>query len=257
MHADFRFLHWSNQPRCDARMEKRFDGYHSLQMMTRGHVRLSYDGDTHHLGGTCLWFHYPGPFTQLWAEKESTWHHRHVAFRGRICSAWQDAGLLAQGPLDCPAGRRAELAARFDDVLAWTEEGSPAALAKARAALEILLWEIWEIRRDPARHRSIVDAVAEFAADHRFRVGSYARLAGELGLSVSSLRRHVLEASGLPLHRFTRSLRLRKARRLLRQTDRSLADIAAALGFADVYYFNREFSRLAGLPPATYRKSAF
>lgn len=255
MPADFRFLHWSNHTQCNARMGKRFEGYHSLQMITRGQVRLSYDGEIHHLGGAGFWFHYPGPFIELQAEHEPTWHHRHVAFRGPVCAAWLEAGLLAGAPLDCPAGRRGELAARFDDVIGWAEEGRPASLAKARAGLEILLWEIWEIRRHPVEHRSVVDAVAAFAGEQRFRVGSYERLAKSLGLSMSSLRRHVREASGLSLHRFTRSLRLKEARRLLRQTDLGLADIAASLGFADVYYFNREFSRLAGIPPAAYRKS--
>lgn len=255
MQSDLKFLHWGNRPECDASLEKHFDGYHSLQLITRGHVFLSYDEEIHHLGGTCFWFHHPGPLTRLHAEKERTWHHRHIAFRGRVCEVWRRAGLLAQPPLDCPAARRSELTARFDDILGWADEGGSASLAKARAMLEILLWEIWEIRRNPTRHRSVVDAVGEFAAEQRFRVGSYARLAATLGLSMSSLRRHVLEASGLPLHRFTRSLRLREARRLLRQTDQSLAEIAAAIGFTDVYYFNREFSRLAGIAPAAYRKS--
>jgi AraC family transcriptional regulator, arabinose operon regulatory protein len=178
-----------------------------------------------------------------------------VAFRGSICENWQEAGLLGQTPLDCPLERRSELIARFDDLLRWADEGSAAALAKTRATLEILLWEIWEIRRHPSKNHSVLQAVAEFAAEHHFQVGAYSRLAKNLGLSMSSLRRHVLEASGLPLHGYTRSLRLREARRLLRQTNKSLADIAATLGFSDVYYFNREFSRMAGVPPAAYRKS--
>jgi len=255
MKRDLQLMHWSHQPECGARLDKNFEGYHSLQLMTRGHVCLSFDGEIHHLGGTCFWFHYPGPRVRLHAEKSPTWHHRHVAFRGGVCAAWDAAGLLGQPPLDCPASRRSQLAARFDDILEWAEAGTPASLAKARAALELLLWEIWEIRRSPAEHRSVVDAVAAFAAERRFRVGSSEQLAASLGLSLSSLRRHVLEATGQPLHRFTRSLRLREARRLLRQTDRSLAEIADELGFSDVYYFHREFSRLAGITPGACRRA--
>ncbi|MEO8204905.1 MAG: helix-turn-helix domain-containing protein, partial [Chthoniobacterales bacterium] len=119
------------------------------------------------------------------------------------------------------------------------------------------LWEIWEIRRNPAQRHSIIDAVTQFAVDHKFRVGSYTELAASLGLSLSSLRREILKATGTPLHQFTRTLRLREARRLLRQTDRSLTQIADTLGFTDAYYFNREFSRLAGIAPGAYRQSIF
>ncbi len=255
MSAELRFLHWSNLPRCGAQIAKVFDGYHSLQMITRGRVSLSYDNETHHLGGTCLWFHYPGPMIRLRAGDSSTWHHRHIAFRGTKCQQWMSSGLLAQPPLDCPADRRSQLAARFDDILHWADAGSVASLAKAGAALELLLWEIWEIRRSPFLHRSIIDALTVFAEERSFRVGSYSELATSLGLSTSSLRRHILEATGLPLHRFVRTLRLQKARRLLRQTNKSLSEIAFLLGFPDVYYFSREFSRLAGITPSAYRKS--
>lgn len=255
MKEELKILHWSNRPNCDARVEKWFEGYHSIQLMTRGHVFLAYDDEVHHLGGTCFWFHHPGPLIRLQAEGSGTWHHRHVAFRGKVCETWQEAGLLGQGPLDCPAGRRAELTARFDDLLGWAEEGSMPSLAKCRAGLELLLWEIWEIRRNPTRNRSVVDAVAQFAAERSFRVGSYAELAASLGLSMSSLRRHVLDTTGLPLHGYVRSLRLREARRLLKQTDKNLPEIAADLGFTDGYYFNREFSRLAGITPGVYRRS--
>ena len=252
---ELQLLHWSHYPECHSRLAKHFEGYHSLQLTTRGRITLSYDEESHELGGTCFWFHYPGPLIRLRPKGASTWHHRYVAFRGAKCEKWLSAGLLGQAPLSCPANRRAQLTARFDDILAWAEEGNMASLAKASAALELLLWEIWEIRRNPTRHRSVIEALTEFAEERQFRVGSYGQLAVSLGLSNSSLRRQVLEATGLPVHRFVRTIRLQSARRLLKQTDRSLADIASALGFPDVYYFSREFSRLAGISPAAYRKS--
>ena len=255
MAEELQLLHWSEYPECHSRLAKYFEGYHSLQLLTRGHVSLSYDEESHELGGTCFWFHYPGPLIRLRPKGGSTWHHRYVAFRGSHCEKWLSSGLLAQAPLSCPANRRAQLTARFDDILVWADEGSVASLAKASAALELLLWEIWEIRRNPTRHRSVIDALTEFAEERRFRVGSYGQLAASLGLSSSSLRRQVLEATGLPVHRFVRTIRLQNARRLLRQTDRGLADIASVLGFPDVYYFSREFSRLAGMGPAAYRRS--
>ncbi|HSI85085.1 MAG: helix-turn-helix transcriptional regulator [Candidatus Methylacidiphilales bacterium] len=261
---DFRMLHGSHMPHCDACMQKRFDGYHSLQFASRGSVLLRYDDAEHLLAAPCFWFHYPGPLIRLTTgQPQETWSHRYVAFSGALCQSWLRAGLIAAQPTPCPAHRRAEFSTRLDDILGWMH-GNAAAHGsapanKARAALELLLWELWEIRRHPetARHQPVLAALAEFAAVRRYHAGSYPVLAKQLGLSLSSLRRHVHEATGAPLHHYTRHLRLAEARRLLRTTDDTLDTIAEALGFADAYYFNREFTRLAGISPGAYRKSLF
>ncbi|MEO6847556.1 MAG: AraC family transcriptional regulator [Chthoniobacterales bacterium] len=254
---ELRFLHWGYRPHCDVEMEKHFVGYHSLQLTTRGQVSITYDDVEHHLGGTCFWFHYPGPYTRLKPGEAKFWEHRHVAFAGPLCKVWEGAELLAQPPLSCPPEQRAEFITRFDQIFTWLDQDGTASLAKARALLEVVLWELWEIRRNPTRRHSVMDAATQFAAEHKFRVGSYEKLASDLGLSLSSLRREVRKTTGMPIHQFTRTLRLREARRLLRHTDSTLAQIADALGFTDVYYFNREFSRLAGISPGAYRQSAF
>ena len=255
MSATLHFLHWSNRPDCDTVMEKYFEGYTSLQLITRGHVDLSYDDVDWHLGSGAFWFHYPGPYVRLRPSQGPTWHHRHLAISGPQVDEWQAAGLLSGPPILCPAERRPELIAKFDQILAWAGQSAQAPRAKARAALEILLWELWELRNAPEEHHAVLEALAEFAESRRFRVGSYEALAARLGLSGSTLRRRVREATGLPLHQYTRFLRLNEARRLLRQTDKPLIEIAGDLGFTDEYYFNREFSRLAGLPPGAYRQS--
>ena len=49
-------------------------------------------------------------------------------------------------------------------------------------------------------------------------------------------------------------LRLREAEHLLCDRNRKLADIAAATGFGDQYYFSRVFTRRRGIPPGEWRK---
>jgi AraC-like DNA-binding protein len=249
------FLHGSNRADCDATVGKHFEGYYTVQLITRGHVDVSYDDTTWRLSAGYFWFHFPGPYTRVHVAEGPTWHHRHLAVNGPLAEEWRNLGLLEGPPVLCPAERRTELTARFDQILGWAGESGQAPRAKARAALELLLWEIWEIRNAPEEHHAVLEALAEFAESRRFRVGSYEALAKRLALSGSTLRRRVREATGLPLHQYTRFLRLNEARRLLRHTDKPLAEVAATLGFTDEYYFNREFSRLAGLPPGAYRQS--
>jgi AraC-like DNA-binding protein len=249
------FLHWRRMPQCDSRVEKYFEGYCSLQLISRGHAFLSYGEEGHLLGATTFWFHYPGPFIRLRPDRGPAWDHRYVAFKGPLMERWRRQGLVFESPLACPADRRAGFVSRFDQMLAWLDTGGNLSEHKARAALELMLWELKEIRLQPSLHGSLLDTLAEFAQERQFRVGGYGVLAKKLGMSLSTLRRRVRETAGETLHAHTRNLRAREARRLLRETDKPLAEVAEILGFTDVYYFNREFKRLAGMTPGTYRRS--
>ena len=52
---------------------------------------------------------------------------------------------------------------------------------------------------------------------------------------------------------FLQQIRIREAKRLLRQTDRSVTEIAYDSGFNNLSHFNRVFRRLAGVNPTRYR----
>ncbi len=47
--------------------------------------------------------------------------------------------------------------------------------------------------------------------------------------------------------------RLMRARHLLAETDLSMAEIAEQLGYADLFFFSRQFKQKVGIPPSTYR----
>jgi two-component system response regulator YesN len=49
-------------------------------------------------------------------------------------------------------------------------------------------------------------------------------------------------------------VRIQNARRLLRQSECSMSEIAARLGFKDPTYFNRMFKREVGVSPNKYRQ---
>jgi AraC-like DNA-binding protein len=49
-------------------------------------------------------------------------------------------------------------------------------------------------------------------------------------------------------------VRLARAAQLLRETDGSIADLAAETGFSDQSYFDRRFKRAFGMAPKEFRK---
>src|SRR5580700_8207946 len=86
-------------PECNITIDKRLDGYHTIQFMERGGVRLAYDDRSYVIEGSWFWPAYPGPRTFFQAAPGyRSWFHRHVGFRGPLVEQWIDSGLWFWDP---------------------------------------------------------------------------------------------------------------------------------------------------------------
>jgi AraC-like DNA-binding protein len=83
---------------------------------------------------------------------------------------------------------------------------------------------------------------------------SIAEIAGACNLSRSYFIRAFRETTGQTPHQWLTAQRLERARALLKDVERPLADVAAACGFADQSHFTRVFSQHTGMPPGGWRK---
>lgn len=114
---------------------------------------------------------------------------------------------------------------------------------------------------DPAETRDrIVHTIAGLAPPAFARAalaeptpGAIARRAG---LSPRTLQRAFLRETGMPPRSYLRLLRFRSALAHVTGSGDSLADAAAAQGYADQAHMAREFRSLAGLPPGGARRRA-
>jgi len=60
----------------------------------------------------------------------------------------------------------------------------------------------------------------------------------------------------IPPHRYLLNLRLEAAHDLLKNSNKSIEDIAVEAGFVNRYQFSKSFSRLYGIPPGKLRKNS-
>ncbi len=81
-----------------------------------------------------------------------------------------------------------------------------------------------------------------------------AELAGDAGMSLRSLSRRFLAATGLTPMQYLRLVRVETAKRLLETGPRSVEQVAADVGYGDTRAFVRAFGEAAGLTPADYRR---
>ncbi|MEK7412652.1 MAG: AraC family transcriptional regulator [Planctomycetota bacterium] len=83
---------------------------------------------------------------------------------------------------------------------------------------------------------------------------SRSELARRAGLSPSHLATAFKQAYGRAPLAHLQELRLVEARRRLQSGDAAVADIAAAVGFTDPFWFSRVFRRRWGMPPRAMRR---
>jgi AraC-like DNA-binding protein len=82
-----------------------------------------------------------------------------------------------------------------------------------------------------------------------------AKLARDAGMAVSTLRRRFRQATGESLHAHALACRLANARQLLVESEQPIKAICERLGYADVSFFTKQFTRHVGVTPAAYRRS--
>jgi AraC-like DNA-binding protein len=105
-------------------------------------------------------------------------------------------------------------------------------------------------RIHPARH---LLRAKDLADGRYFEPLTVAALAAAAGLSPAHFSREFRRVFGESPHHYLLTRRLERAAALLRNTDRTVADICLMAGFHSVGSFTTSFGRAFGLSPAAYR----
>ncbi len=119
------------------------------------------------------------------------------------------------------------------------------------------------------RHAAALPLLAGTAREHQERIAGVVRfvrenpgmmhavdaLADRAGYSIDHFARVFSEVVGQPPREFCISVRLDRARQLLQDSAMSIEQIAAAMGYADVFFFSRQFKQRVGTSPSKWRES--
>ncbi len=81
-------------------------------------------------------------------------------------------------------------------------------------------------------------------------------LAAMAGMSLSSFKRKFQEVFGVSPKVYIISQRIEKAKELLSSSDQQISEIAYAVGFSELGYFSRSFSKHTGFSPTEFKKQA-
>lgn len=177
-------------------------------------------------------------------------------FRLEIDDAWlarlRDVAPPLERPAEAHSGTLSRIACRIFSEFRARDAVSP--LMVEGLALEfataLVRGEGMTTRRAPAWLRTAVEYLHDHAAGE-VRLDGVAFAAG---VHPAHLTRVFRAHYGCAVGEYVRRIRVEIAARELATSQRSIAAIAADLGFADQSHFTRVFARITGLPPARYRK---
>jgi AraC-like DNA-binding protein len=215
------------------------DGRNGERQVTAGDLLVLFPGMVHSYGPR-----HPG---QAWSEA-------FLVFHGDCFAALERDGLLDRGRPVWSPGLVPPLVQAFDALIAGHRDGAGGDQRLTVARIHLLLAEMALADRQAGAADPLAAAKAGLAArlDEPLDLE---RLAADAGLGYEAFRKRFAASEGVPPARWRQQRRIERAKALLAESDATLADIAARLGYCDQFFFSRQFKRVAGVTPGAFRAS--
>lgn len=122
--------------------------------------------------------------------------------------------------------------------------------------LMVILCQVWEDAHGPPiseADRKLLHLFSEIRTQPE-KDWSLTKMCSISALSSTYLNQRFRAMVGTSPIQFVILARTERAKILLEESSMSLGEISDSLGYRDVYFFNRQFSKTAGLTPGNYRK---
>ena len=244
-----KFVVWDHVPRCSAFIDKKLP----FPALNYAHAGRIVWGKTI-LNAPVAWWTWPEEEFCYGSLPNETWDHDYVVFDGPRVERFYREGLIPRHPKSAFAFIRDN-----DDYVArWTQLFHLLVASRSEEAVHVLEGLLLTVHRspDPAPQSPVIRKVAELATNIRadpIRAWDFAAEGKKAGVSSPHLRRVFKAMYGLPLHAFLLKTRIAFAARLLRTTADPIKVIADQAGFADLFYFSKQFKRHHAVSPSAYR----
>ncbi|MBN3526316.1 helix-turn-helix domain-containing protein [Paenibacillus apiarius] len=111
-----------------------------------------------------------------------------------------------------------------------------------------------QIAQSVQEEDAVTKFVKQYIEEHFGENISLDSIADELKLTSGYVSSYFKEKTGMKFSQYVNDVRIRQAKRLLRQPDLKILDVAARVGYHNVNSFIRMFKNTTGLSPGEYRK---
>ena len=123
----------------------------------------------------------------------------------------------------------------------------------------IRLWQVFlecaQNAQDDKVSNGYVEQIQNYVRQHYVDGFTSVQIQEACGLSYKYAGTLFKEVTGQTIKEYQCTLKLRKAEQLLKETDKSIAEVAQLTGFSDMFYFSKIFHKKKGCSPGEYRKT--
>ncbi len=197
---------------------------------------------------------FPGMWHRFAPDPETGWVESWIECRGAALDRVFESGIMSPEAPVWSAGAPAE--AVFTAVHQLAKE-NPLHHQPSLSALGLQLLALLVQSRDIAEQgrQRLVERARRAIMEHSSNPPTLESVAQDLGLSYSTLRRLFRQHAGMSLKQYQTEVRIRRACELLRNSDRSVKEIAGYLGYSSPFHFSSQFRRSTGMPPSEWRQA--
>lgn len=244
--------------------------FHVAIYLLRGSMEIIEDGTRYELLPHRLFFLKSG--VHHWGEKPfeegSAWYYAHfyckepdsqmeelpenVYYDTKVCLKLSDGEKYITIPKMTDCDRTGRVQKYFERMLEAHVHGNI-----PQASIE--LWRIFlECTRNASEEyegNDYAGKLQEYIQEHYIEGFDAEALEEVCGLSYKYAGTLFKEAVGQTIREYQRTLRIRRAKQLLQETDKSVTEIAQLAGFSDVFYFSKVFRAQQGCSPSEYRRT--
>ena len=107
----------------------------------------------------------------------------------------------------------------------------------------------------PQAYDRLIDNVLNEIREHYMEDISLTSLSTKYNISMGHLSKMIKEHLQVNFSDYIATLRIQKAKELLRDESLSIQEIAEIVGYNDYFYFTKVFKKVEGISPSKYRKS--
>ena len=234
--------------------------HYLIHLVVGGHGVYRTGGKEYPLSAGDLFLVRPGQLISYSASEEDPWEYCWVGFNGaNAAKLMQHSPFTEQDPVfhtSRPEPLQQTLLSIFG-----ARGPRPENEAAMVGHLYLFLAELMrqaaekEVHVPSAGSQYVLNAIKyiQFNYSHEVTIDDIAR---SVGVSRSHLYRLFMSNVGQSPIDYLTSYRIGEACNLLKNSQLSIAEIAASVGFSDKFYFSRVFKKSMGMPPSRYLNSA-
>jgi AraC-like DNA-binding protein len=201
-----------------------------------------------------LFLFYPGVSFNFGPEPGDNWDEYYFTIEGPRIQDWLATWLTEPDKVksvEADDAHRSKIARIF----MLMDSGVSLNADRAALLLESLLFELLASGSDSsknAKNEASIQLLYDIS-ESLYSPFDANKLCEKHHISFSTLKRVVSKYTGYSLNEYVNRLKVAEAKNIMLNTDKTLKEIAASLGYKDVFYFSRLFKKFVGIAPNIFR----